>query len=151
MFFEGGVQVLLQLLEDLLMLAVHPWATPSRALHVRQGAYLVFLQIQRDRSHIDVERFSHPLMVLLLQRRCDNPFSKINAVSACPDPLLHPLMMSNALEHLFQVRSTRSKMSPLFDKCSQVFYSQQRRHSSPCHRSPVAFEEQTTHPELRLL
>ncbi|SMB86021.1 hypothetical protein SAMN00790413_03645 [Deinococcus hopiensis KR-140] len=97
MFFEGGVQVLLQLLEDLLMLAVHPWATPSRALDVRQGAYLVFLQIQRNGSYIHAEGSGHLLMVLLLQRRCDNLFSKIDTVSACPDPLLHPLMMSNAL------------------------------------------------------
>ncbi|WP_084045113.1 integrase core domain-containing protein [Deinococcus hopiensis] len=27
----------------------------------------------------------------------------------------------------------------------EVFYNRQRRHSSPCCRSPVAFEEQTTH------
>jgi len=52
---------------------------------------------------------------------------------------------------LHQARGTRAQTRSDVFEWIEVFYNQQRRHSSLDYRFPTAFKEQTTHPELRLL
>ena len=51
---------------------------------------------------------------------------------------------------LRQARGTRAQTRSDVFEWIEVFYNRQRRHSSLGYRSPVAFEEQAPHPELRL-
>lgn len=76
MFFQCGVGVLLQQLEeDLFVLALYRPAPSRWSLDFPQRASHVFFQIQLDCSHAHLERLSHALMVGVPQRRRDNPFS----------------------------------------------------------------------------